>query len=629
MSPDLSFVEFPRRALDEPIGTLFQLQAARHPERLAVKGRRHAFTYRELDAAANRLAHAILARRGPGPEPIALLFPHDAPAVGALLATLKAGKIYVALDSHLEAPKLRAIVEDAGARLLVCEAATLDRARAMAPPGCEVLDPGARADATAERAPEVAVSSRSLAAISYTSGSTGEPKGVGWDHRGILHLVMLLVNGARLAPEDRAGLLQSMAVASSYRRVLGPLLTGAAVLPFDLRAERSDALGPWLIGERITMCAFAASVFRHLAGGMSDTETFPALRRVWLQSEPVLRGDVELFRKRFPADCVLVTGLATSEAGVVRELIVDEAAPLGQDFVPIGYAVPDKEVTLLDDEGHPVGEGDVGEIVVRSEYLARGYWRRPDLDRRVFSADRSGGAARVCRTGDLGRLLPDGCLLLLGRKDARAKLRGRFVDTSEIETTLLGHAGLRGAAVMIREDQPGHQRLVAYVVPAAGATPTVTELRDLVQDTLGTQLVPAAIVYLAALPRTPNGKIDRRALPAPGRARPPLATPYEAPRTPVEEAVARIWAEVLDLAAVGIGDDFLELGGASLLVGRIAARVSQHFGVEMPVQELMGLARVKDIAVAVVERLVRQAGPAQRRRILSSLGDASPELPAD
>ena len=619
MTAGPGFVEFPRAALEAPIGELFERQAARHPDRLAVKGRHGALTYAELDRAANRLADAILARGGPGREPVALLFEHDAPVLAAILAVLKTGRPYLSLESHHAASRAAAILAHSEAPLLVCDAAHLGRARELASSACQVLDASALGPAQAAEPPGLAVSAHAPACLAYTSGSTGEPKGVVGSHRSITHRVMVFVNGARIAPADRLSLLESVGVGGSFRSVFGGPLAGACVVPFNLRAQGADAIAAWLIREEITVCSLAASVFRHFASALPAGEHFPALRYVGIGREAVLQGDVELHRTRFSPGCVLVNVMGSAESGTIRELFVDPATPLVDGVVPAGYAIPDKEVLLVGDDGQPVPPGEAGEIVVRSEFLSLGYWRRPDLDAKVFPPDPGGGAARLCRTGDIGRMLPDGCLLHLGRKDARVKLRGGFVDPAEVEAVLLGHVGLKGAAVVIREDRPGDQRLVAYVVPAADRAPTVGEIRRFVQARLGDRLVPSTVVLLDALPRSPNGKLDRRALPAPSRARPALATAHALPRTRIEGAVASIWAEALDLDEVGIHDDFLELGGTSLLAGRLTASVCERFGVEIPAQALLETPTVAEMGVVVVEHLLRAVEAGSRERMLADI----------
>lgn len=601
--------ELPRAALDEPLGALFEREAARGPHRLAAKGRRHALTYGELDRAANRVARAILERTRREAPRLALLFAHDAPVVGAILGAFKAGACYVPVDPHHAADRQAAMLADCTPALLVCDRGHLGRAREIAPAGCEVLDADAL-DATAPAGPpRVAVSPRAPALICYSSGSTGEPKGIVWDQRGIVHRAMIHIALLGLTPVDRVALFQSVAVGASLRRIFGALLSGGAVMPFDIRSESADALTAWLAAERITSALFAASVFRHFAGRLTGSERFPALRNVWLASEPVRRSDVELFRARFGPSCELMTGFSTSECGSVSEFRVHDGAVLDGAAVPIGTPVADKQVLLLDDAGQEVAPGEIGEIAVRSEFLALGYWGRPDLDARIFLDDPAGGAARICRTGDLGRMRPDGCLLHLGRKDARAKLRGRFVDTGEIENALMDHPGLAGAVVTVREDRPGDQRLVAHVVARRAPPPPVDEVQRFVRERIGVHLVPSAVVFLDALPRTANGKVNRAALPAPGRSRPALARPFAAPHTPVEAEIARIWCGALDLDEVGIQDEFLELGGTSLVAGRITAAVVARFGVSLSVPSLLDARTVEAMAAAVVVGLLETVPP--------------------
>ena len=458
------------------------------------------------------------------------------------------------------------------------------------------------------------MSPRAGACLAYTAGSTGVPKGVLGDHRSILHRVMVFVNGARIVPTDRLSLLESVAVGGSFRAVFGSLLAGACVVPFDVRAEGADAIAPWLRREAISVCTLAASVFRHFAGALPPGEHFPTLRHVAVGREPVLKTDVDLFRARFAPGCVLVNVMGSAEAGTMCELVIDRATPVADGVVPVGHPAPDKEILLLGEDGREVPPGETGEIVVRSEFLAVGYWRRPDLDAQVFPRDETG--ARLCRTGDVGRRLPDDRLVHLGRKDARAKLHGRFVDPSEVEAALLQHPSVRSAAAVVREARPGDQRLVAYVVATGTPRPTVSDVRRHVEGRLGEHAVPSSVVYLDALPQTANGKIDRHALPLPGRERPALATVYTPPRTTVEEEVARIWAETLDLDTVGVDDDFAELGGTSLLAGRIASRVRERFRVEISVPVLLETPRVADMAVVVLARLLDSVEPGARDGLL-------------
>ncbi len=610
-----AFVEFPRSVFERSVPARFDEIARRHPTRSALESRGRVVTYADLAAEANRLAHAILGRCGPGPEPIALLFDHDASAVAAILGVLKAGKFCVVLDGAQPHARLAAMVDDAETRLVVHGAGRAGPAAALASAARDVLDSEGAAGLPTTPPPD-AGSPRALAYISYTAGTTGTPKGVLADHRGIIHRAMAYVNTIRVGPGDRLALLHGLGVGASFRQLWGGLLSGATVCLFDLRREGVAGIGEWLHRERITLPHFPASAFRHFAAGLTTGASFPDVRALTVSNEPVFPRDLELFRRHFPPDSAFVIMLGASEAGNVTQQVIESSAPPVADLLPIGFPLPDKEILLLGDDGAPVAAGEVGEIAVRSEFLSPGYWRRPELDRAAFLADPDGGDRRIYRTGDLGRVRSDGALLHLGRKDAIPKLRGQFVDAREVEQRLLGHRSVADVVVAIREDRAGDQRLVAYVVPAPGVAPTATELRQLAEATLPAHIVPSLFVLLPALPRTANGKVDRRALPPPPRARPALAEPFVAPRTSIERHLASIWADVLGLDEVGVDDDFFDLGGHSLLAARLGNRVRADLGVDLPLPALLRTPTVAAMAALIVEWQVAALSSEDRQRLL-------------
>lgn len=599
---------FPRSALDMPIGARFEAMARRHGDALAIREGARAVTYAELNAAANRLAREIVARRGERGEPVAFLAGQDAGSVTALLAILKAGKYAVPLDARQPAARLAAIVRDAEAPLLLAAASALDLAREVVASGGAALDRDAVDAAGPASDLDLAIDPRAPATLYYTSGSTGTPKGVLGAHRLLLHRAWAFATAFAIGPGDRLSLLHALSGSGALRNLTGALLTGAALFPYDVAADGLVGVGPWLDREGITVCHCAASVFRHFAGALTPAERLAALRLLWVGNEPVLPGDVALYRARIPDQCELVVGLATTEAATVFEYRIGKATPVEDGAVPIGRPIADKEILILGDDGRPVGPGQPGELAVRSEFLALGYWRRPELDREVFLADPDGGARRICRTGDLVRQRPDGLYVHVGRKDAGSKVRGHFVDLLEVERALGQHPGVALVVAVVREDEPGEGRLVAYVVPAPGAAPTVTELRATALAALPDHMRPTRFVFLAELPRAANSKVDRRALPAPVRERPGLDVPYVGPTTPIETRVARIWAAALELDAVGVHDPFLDLGGHSLLASRIITRVRDELAVEVPLATLLATPTVASMARLVTEALLAALG---------------------
>ena len=321
--------------------------------------------------------------------------------------------------------------------------------------------------------------------------------------------------------------------------------------------------------------------------------------------------------------------MGPTETFTIRRHFIPHAWHSNDSTVPVGYAVPDKEVFLVDDTGRAVGTDQVGEIAVRSKYLALGYWRRPDLTQAAFIPDPRGGEERVYLTGDLGLMRADGCLFHMGRKDFQVKIRGYRVEVAEIEVALLGLDSIKAAIVHAQADAVGEQRLVAYIVPATGKAPTVSELRRALARTLPAYMLPAAFVFLETFPLLPNGKIDRRALPAPSRTRPALDQPYVAPRTPIEVELERMWATALNVEHVGMHDGFLDLGGDSLLATRLLARVIATFRVELSVQALLATSTIAQMAELITLHQAVQADPATLARLLAEVeGLSQPTEPA-
>ena len=570
---------------ESSIPVRFEEQATAHRDRLAVWDRSCAWSYEDLNAAANRLARDLLARLGDANLPVAVLLEAGAPAIAAMLGVLKAGKVCVPLDPRFPVALLKDMVVDSGSGLLVTGGPNTPCASDLAPQGLAVVDfdgqsSGARADDL-----RVRVAPDAIAFIHYTSGSTGRPKGIPHSHRNWLHNVAVYTRALGLGPDDRLTLLHSCAFSSGTVDFLMALLNGASSHPYDLRAEGMDGLAEHVSRHGITALNWGPTPFRHFVRAMSPGVRLTGLRLLVMGSEPLLWDDVELFRHRLTNSCRIVNRLGSTETLNYRFLIVDAAMPIGRGRVPGGYPVGDQEVLLLDEAGVEVAPGLVGEIAVRSRYLSPGYLGRPDLTEEVFRADTDGSANRVYRTGDLGLLRPDGCLEIHGRRDHQFKVRGHRVEGLEVEAAVRRHGSVREAAVAVRDDWAGDARLVAYIVPE-GRAPGVGDLRRFLAETLPDHMIPSAVVVLEALPLTPTGKLDRRALPEPGPLRRETGASPEPPLTHVEATLAGIWAEVLGLGPIGIRDRFDDLGGHSLKATQVISRARVAFGVDLNIREM-------------------------------------------
>jgi amino acid adenylation domain-containing protein len=570
------------------------------------------------------VAHAILAERGGEEEPIALLLDNDAPIVAAILGVLKAGKTYVPLDPALPRARTTYIMKDSRAALIVTDGRNRLAAAELARGDLQLINIDDIDAGAPIQNPGLSVRPDGFAWILYTSGSTGQPKGVVQTHRNVLHYVMIYTNGLHICSQDRLTPLYSCSVNAGAHNVFCALLNGASVHLLDIKQEGLAGLGDWLIQQETTVYSSVPTVFRHFCDTLTGEE-FPHLRLIKMMGEPVYSRDVALYNRHFSDECIFVNRLGSSETGSIRWYFVDKQTEIEGANVPVGYSVEDNEIVLLDDSGDPVDHDQIGKIFVRSRYLSPGYWQRPDLTQAAFQPDPEGSDERLYRTGDLGRLEADGRLVCLGREDFQLKIRGYRIEPAEVEMALVDHAAVKDAVVALGEERPGDQRLVAYLVPTGRELPTVSQLRRHLADVLPEYMIPAVFVALESLPLGANGKVIRRALPAPDGVRPTLDNEFVAPRTPMEEALAGIWAEVLGLDRVGVYDDFLELGGHSLLATQIVSRVTGVLDVDVSLPSLFQSANVAAMAVVVAQAQAEQAEREDVERILSELEAMSDE----
>jgi len=471
------FDQFPRSVVEESIPARFEQQARMFPDSIAIEDPKIALTYRDLNRLSNRIAHATLAVRGEGSEPVALLVGNGVPVVGAMLGVLKAGKFYVALDvsddsNNAAQPmqRMAAILAEIRPALLIVDNARMEQANALCPDAA-LLNLDALGPALSEENPGLIVSADTLAYVVFTSGSTGRPKGVMQNHRYVLHLTMVYTNSGQISAADRLALLSQASFAGAVRDIYCALLNGAALLTFDVRRQGLTTLAAWLRQKQITVFFAVATMFRNFCALLTPDDRFLSMRLIELGSEPVFAGDVHLFQRHFPEAWRMIANLGGSEMSPICQFLVDAGTRIEGNTVPAGYSAEDVELLLLDAEEKPAGAGAPGEIVVRSRYLSRGYWSRPELTEAAFLSDPEGGDRRLFRTGEVGRLLPDGCLLHLGRCDFQATINGIRVEPTEVEAFFIGTGLVREAAVTAWLGSAGEQNLVAWLVPAQPEAP--------------------------------------------------------------------------------------------------------------------------------------------------------------
>jgi amino acid adenylation domain-containing protein len=620
--PSGTFTEFQNKEVEQSIPARFEKIVTLHPKRTAVKTGEQKLTYDVLNKAANRIASSIYQVRGAEVEPVALISQHISNIIASCLGILKAGKILVVVDPSFPFERQSYMIENSQAGAIVTDGNSLALANALAKNERRVIAIDALGGDLSEANLGLEISPDAPAQIVYSSGSTGQPKGIFFNHRRILHSLIADINTAHICPDDRIVEFRKLSFSAAMRVLFKALLTGASFFPYDISGAGLSNLANFLITEGITIFLPGVSIFRHFVAQLRGTEIFPSIRILQLGGDAIFPSDVEHYRKFFPEDCLLLHHLSCSEAGVVCQYFLDKSTQVKTPTVPVGYPVEGKEIFLVDDSGRQVEPGEIGEIAVRSRYLSSGYWRDSVLTKTRYLADPAGGDERLCLTGDLGRVLPDGCLIHTGRKDFVVKIRGYRVELGEVESALLSHPNVRDGGVVAWDREAGEKYLVGYIVPRTNPDPRIDELRGFLKDKLPDYMIPSTFIFLDALPLT-NGKLDRKALPKPDGKRPELSLPYTPPQSEVERKLAQIWAEVLSLDRVGIHDNFFDLGGHSLAATQVVSRVIKKFQLEIPIQSLFHSPTVADMADLITANQAKQLGGKDLDRILVELESLS------
>ncbi|WP_456424977.1 non-ribosomal peptide synthetase [Rhodocaloribacter sp.] len=565
---------------DRCLPTLFEAQAARTPLAVAVRDDAETLTFAELNARANRIAHVLGKRGVRRGDVVGVLLPRAAETVAALLGVMKAGAAYLPLDPGYPAERLRFMVEDARPTALVTRASL---EAALPPHDVPVLRLDADADlADAPAAdPGVVVATDDAAYVIYTSGSTGRPKGVMGTHRGAVNRFHWMWKAYPFEAGEVCAQKTSISFVDSVWELFGPVLRGTPVVVIpDAVVRDPHCLLDALTAHGVTRLVLVPSLLRALLDAEPDLAARVPRLRLWVSSGETLPPDlVARFYASHP-DAVLLNLYGSSEVAA-DVLCFDTRGRDVRGGVPLGRPIDNTRAYVLDAHMQPVPVGVTGELYVGGAGLARGYLNRPELTAARFVPDPFAGTpgARLFRTGDRARFLPDGTLVFAGRVDQQVKVRGCRIELGEVEAALRRHPAVRDAAAAVREDRPGDRRLAAYVT---GDGVREAELRAHLRALLPGFMIPSDVVVLDALPRTPSGKVDRRALPRPGAARSEAGPSYVPPRNEVERGLAALWAEALDRERVGVEDDFFALGGHSLRAVEMLARVEQRFGRRLP-----------------------------------------------
>ncbi len=593
---------------DNCIHQLFEAQVEQTPDSVAVvfgapkHPQDQQLTYQQLNCRANQLAHH-LQQIGVKPDVlVAINLTRSLDMAIAILGVLKAGGAYVPLDPAYPKERLAFMLADTQAPVVLTQAQLVQglpehQARVV----CLDTDWEAIISHNSQANPESSVTLDNLTYAIYTSGSTGRPKGVTLTHRALSNLILWQLQNSTLTSQARTLQFASLSFDVSFQEMFSTWCAGGTLVLIseELRLDAASLL-QFIYNQKIERLFLPFIALQHLAEAVALNGLIPVtLREIVTAGEQLQTNHyiTSLFNQL--ENCTLHNQYGPSESHVVTAFTLTGSPSDWPALPPIGRPIANTQIYLLNHHLQPVPVGVPGELYISGMGLARGYLNRPELTEEKFIPNpftQNSHSSRLYKTGDVARYLSDGNIEYLGRIDNQVKIRGFRIELGEIETVLGTHPGLKQAVVMVREDEPGDKRLVAYLVAKEGQQLVTTELRRYLLDKLPDYMIPAIFITVAAMPQTPSGKIDRRALPAPDSQRPQLEQAYVAPKSELECFLANLWSSLLKLDQVGIYDNFFELGGNSLLTLQMVLQVQQKLEIEFPVVKLFQHPTISELA---------------------------------
>lgn len=586
-------------AADLSVGERFESVVREHATRPALVGDGRRLDYAALEATTRAIAARIEAAARGRPGFVALLVDRKTLCVQAQLAALRCGRAFVPLDGADPDERLRFVLRDCEPGILVAERSTAQRAHALAAGAATVLEiDGDESPPAAFALPRV--DPAALASVYYTSGSTGEPKGVTQAQRNVAALGAAYARRLRIDADDRLSHLWATCFSACNMHLYATWHTGATLCTYDMRRDGLPGLRAWLDRERVGVIHTFPTVLRALCAGLAPGEKLAHVRAIDIAGEAAYVADVEPFFRATRADAILVNQLGSSEHDLTAQFVVRHGDPVPPGpLLPAGTPAGDVSVRVLRADGSDAGTGEPGAIVVESPYASPGYWRRPDLDAQMLPADPQRPGRRRYVGGDRGRIDAAGCLHFEGREGTRIKLRGHSVDLAEVDAALAATPGILRAVALPSSPRPGAEadRVVAYVCAAPGVFADARALRAALGARLPPYMLPAAVVFLEALPETSTGKVDRQALlrhAKPEATRAPVSD--APPASALESTILAHFRELAGAPAAGVDDDFFALGGDSLVAVELFERLARDTGKTLPAAVLLEAPTVRELA---------------------------------
>jgi len=565
----------------DSLSAWFEYIVQTQPKSSAVKTSTGTWTYEQLNQQANRVANELIERCGKGQCRIALMFPHEATMIVALLGVLKAGKAYVPLDSFAPLRRNDSILADADVKILLTNTDNYTYAREVLGGTLPLINIDTIDLSRGTNNPTLQFEPDRPAYILHTSGSTGQPKGVIQSHRGVLYHAVSYATNIGVTPTDHVTFLSNYISDAAVLDIMSTLLKGATLHMIDTKAIGFEGLGKYLDDNKITVFHSTPTVFRQLVKAVSEGQTMSRMRRVVLGGEQGLSTDVLACRKHFPESCVFINNYGLTEASSLTQYVIPSSQKMERYMIPIGYPHKGTELMLLDDNG--IQTDVYGEIAVKSSFLALGYWRQPELTKNKFM-ETNKPEEQIYRTGDLGRLLPDGSIECRGRKDQQVKIRGFRVEPIEIETAINSHSKIVKCVVQttLKESEV---EFSAYYVSDESLSSLL--LRRYLREILPDYMIPKQFIQVDDIPIRPSGKPDYDSLSALAAEKATTRHTCDEPTTPMERRIAEIWKNLLGVQQICLSHTFFDVGGHSLLALRMRESLIRQCGVEVTFRDIL------------------------------------------
>lgn len=618
------FIPFPEKDLEGTLVDRFERMVEQYPENIAVTDQGKSITYKQLNAAANRVAWEIIDLRGNEWEIISFFAGYEIEAAVITWGILKTGKAYLVLNPGFPKERLVELFTDANISCMVTSSHYQEECSRIKQdiPSLLVLQMEGLSSIREDN-PIAQIPPDLIPYINFTSGTTGKPKFIKHENRGLLEQQHSKINEFGLVADDRWAQLNPLSFGGGGFSFYGAMTSGARICLFDIVEQGLQKIPEWVRTEGITVMNMPPPVFRNIFGNLHESEKFPGVRRILLGGDTMISRDIEIFQQHFDAHCILVNYLGLTEIGSVTRYFVDPSKDAGH-IIPVGYPFNGVEVSIVDENGNPLPQGKEGELVLTTRYLSSDPRLNADsVEDNRFRMDPDTGWC-IVKSGDLGRIREDGALEHLGRKDTVVKVRGLRIDTAEIEAIIFHHDSIQDAAVIGRgSDSFDELQIVAYVVPRPDSDMSVTQLYSYLTWKLPQYMIPSRFVFLSKLPLTTNGKVDKTKLPEPDWNEPALGENFVSPRNSVEWQLAKIWSELLKVKQVSINDNFFTLGGHSLLALQLMERVEKEIKVKIPMQVLAKRPTLAELASLVAEM---SPGTVQSSITLLREGDDQPAL---